>query len=574
MPRDIRQQYLFARLDELSSEDKNTVFAQACLFEPERAYELELLRSLVSGDKSFVDLPDESTGSIALPVMHALNLALQSLSIENPGTIIGSYLLVELIGRGGFSTVWRAQQQHPVRREVALKIIKIGMDTHEVIARFEAERQALALMSHPNIAAVFDAGTTESGRPFFVMELIQGIPVTEYCDKNRLSIRQRLKLFVDVCHGVNHAHQKGIIHRDLKPSNILVTDTDEGPVPKIIDFGIAKAEPKSLTSHTLHTELLRFMGTPVYSSPEHLQSGGVDVDADSDVYSLGVTLYELLAGTLPYDLDTLHSRNFDEARRILLQSDSPRLNQRLRSLQNDDLRTIAENRNTQPTTLLRMSQGDIEWIVYKCLEKDRARRYNSLAGLIGDLENFLLDKPVIARPPSRWYLISKTIMRHRVSALWIGIVVISIILGTILTITGHQNTVNERRIAQNAQMKTDEIAKFITEDVYWNQRDYGQNSALINTLEKTIKFLDQNIAEVRLPETLKAYARALEKLVYEMTLPDANNLDEEYLGKMLSTLEKALDLRREVARMSPDDVENSRTILKNEMDDDQRSTTI
>ncbi|NUQ50775.1 MAG: serine/threonine protein kinase, partial [Phycisphaerae bacterium] len=298
---------------------------------------------------------------------------------EGPGSIIGRYKLLQLIGEGGFGSVFMAQQESPVQRRVALKIIKLGMDTRQVIARFEAERQALALMEHPNIARVFDAGATEAGRPYFVMELVRGEPLTDYCDRNQLSIDERLRLFAQVCQAVQHAHQKGVIHRDLKPSNVLVTSTDGQAIPKVIDFGIAKATSARLTEKTVFTEHRQLIGTPEYMSPEQAEMTSSDIDTRSDVYSLGVLLYELLTGALPFDARRLRSAAFAEIQRIIREEEPPTPSLRLSRL--DALPSVAARRQIDPARLLRRVRGDLDWIVMKCLDKDRTRRYGTADAL-------------------------------------------------------------------------------------------------------------------------------------------------------------------------------------------------
>ena len=332
---------------------------------------------------------------------------------EYPGTRIGHYKLLEQIGEGGFGIVWMAEQEEPVRRRVALKIIKLGMDTHEVVARFEAERQALAMMEHPNIASVFDGGATATGRPYFVMELVKGVPITTYCDANQLTTRERLELFLEVCHAVQHAHQKGVIHRDLKPSNILVTVKDDRAVPKVIDFGIAKATQAALTEKTLFTCLNQWIGTPTYMSPEQAGLGSLDVDTRSDIYSLGVLLYELLTGRPPFDTRTLLTAGYDAVMRVIREDDPPRPSTRLSTLTEEELTTVATQRGAEPAMLNRSLRGDLDWIVMKALEKDRRRRYETANGLAADLRRHLDNEPVLARPPGTAYRFGKLVSRYR-----------------------------------------------------------------------------------------------------------------------------------------------------------------
>ena len=333
---------------------------------------------------------------------------------EQPGDKIGLYKLLEKVGEGGCGVVYVAEQEQPVRRRVALKVIKLGMDTREVIARFEAERQALALMDHPHIAKVLDAGATETGRPFFVMELVKGIPITRYCDENKLNTRQRLNLFIQVCHAIQHAHQKGIIHRDLKPSNILVADHDGVPVPKVIDFGIAKATTdQRLTDKTLYTAIEQFIGTPAYMSPEQAKLSGLDVDTRSDIYSLGVLLYELLTGRTPFDAQELLKEGLDAIRRTIREVEPPRPSTRLSTLQGAALTATAQRHGTESMQLLKLIRGDLDWIVMKCLEKDRTRRYDTANGLAMDLKRHLENEPVVACPPSAGYKLRKAIRRNQ-----------------------------------------------------------------------------------------------------------------------------------------------------------------
>ncbi len=346
---------------------------------------------------------------------------------SRPGTVIGHYKLLEQIGEGGMGAVFMAQQTEPIKRKVALKLIKPGMDTGQVVARFEAERQALALMDHSNIARVLDAGTTEQGRPYFVMELVRGIPITEYCISKKLSTEARLKLFIDVCHGAQHAHQKGIIHRDLKPNNVLVTLHDGKPVVKIIDFGIAKAVSQDLTERTLFTNFAQLIGTPLYMSPEQAELSGLDIDTRSDVYSLGVLLYELLTGTTPFDRDTLKKVGIEEIRRMIRETDPLKPSQRISTLKAQADSTQSSN----PTRDLKRSQlelqGELDWIVMKSLEKERERRYESASAFAADVQRYLNDDPVLACPPSTAYLFRKYNRRHK-TKLATGVVMATILV--------------------------------------------------------------------------------------------------------------------------------------------------
>jgi serine/threonine protein kinase/multisubunit Na+/H+ antiporter MnhF subunit len=335
---------------------------------------------------------------------------------EKPGDKIGRYKLLQQIGEGGCGVVYMADQEEPVKRRVALKVIKPGMDTKEVLGRFEAERQALALMEHPNICKVLDAGATETGRPFFVMELVRGMPITCYCDETRMNTEQRLELFIQVCQAIQHAHQKGIIHRDIKPSNVLVADHDGVPVPRVIDFGIAKATTgQALTDRTVFTALEQFIGTPAYMSPEQANLSGLDVDTRSDIYSLGVLLYELLTGKPPFDARRFFDAGFDEIRRIIHDEEPQRPSRKLSTLAAEEQTTAAQSRQTDSPRLIHLVRGDLDWIVMKCLEKDRNRRYETANSLASDLERHINNEPVLARPPSTVYRFQKMIRRHKLA---------------------------------------------------------------------------------------------------------------------------------------------------------------
>ncbi len=365
--------------------------------------------------------------------------------LEGPGTVIGPYKLLEQIGEGGMGQVFMAEQTAPVRRRVALKIIKPGMDSRQVIARFEAERQALAMMDHSNIARVLDAGATATGRPYFVMELVHGIPITEYCDRERLRVPARLELFVLVCRAVQHAHQKGIIHRDIKPSNVLITLHDGIPVPKIIDFGIAKATGQSLTDKTLFTGFAQLVGTPLYMSPEQAELSGLDIDTRSDIYALGVLLYELLTGSTPFDGETLREAAFDEMRRIIREEEPPKPSTRLGTL-GKTLSTVSARRGSDPRRLDHAVRGELDWIVMKALEKDRRRRYETANDFAADVTRHLTDRPVEACPPSRRYRFGKYVRRNRTILITMGLVAIVLIAGAVVsTWQAFRATIAERR---------------------------------------------------------------------------------------------------------------------------------
>jgi serine/threonine protein kinase/tetratricopeptide (TPR) repeat protein len=350
---------------------------------------------------------------------------------EAPGTVIGFYKLIEQIGEGGMGTVWMAQQTEPVKRLVAVKLIKAGMDTAQVIARFEAERQALALMDHPNIARVLDGGTTDSGRPYFVMDLVKGVPITKYCDEHRLTPRQRLELFVPVCHAIQHAHQKGIIHRDLKPSNVLVAQYDGRPVPKVIDFGVAKAAGQSLTDKTLVTGFGAIVGTLEYMSPEQAEVNQLDIDTRSDIYSLGVLLYELLTGSTPFSKKELEKAGMLEMLRVIREQEPSKPSTKLSS--SDALPTLSANRGTEPAKLTKLVRGELDWIVMKALEKDRNRRYETANGFAMDVQRYLADETVQACPPSVGYRLKKFARRNKGPVLAVSLVLLALVAGIVGT---------------------------------------------------------------------------------------------------------------------------------------------
>jgi tetratricopeptide (TPR) repeat protein len=400
---------------------------------------------------------------------------------EKPGTVIGRYKILEKISEGGMAVVYMAEQKLPVRRKVALKIIKLGMDTKEVIARFEAERQALALMDHPHIAKVFDAGTTDSGRPYFVMEMVRGISITDYCDQQKLPTRERLELFLQVCNAVQHAHQKGIIHRDLKPSNIMVTLHDGRHIAVVIDFGIAKATSQQLTEKTLFTRYAQMIDTPEYMSPEQAEMSRMDVDTRTDIYSLGVLLYELLTGTTPLASDTLRAAGYAEIQRLIRESQPPKPSTRLSSL-GETLSSTALCRQTTPENLRKTLKGDLDWIVMKSLDKDRTRRYETAHALAEDIERHLRDEPVLAGPPSTVERCRKFVRRHRAMVGGAAVVLLVLLLGIIgMAVFAFK--------ADRARDEATAFVRFLEEDIFgtldpWQAQNVGVEELLDAAHEK------------------------------------------------------------------------------------------
>jgi eukaryotic-like serine/threonine-protein kinase len=478
---------------------------------------LEALLLIDQADRGFLERPAEG---VTAPAVGGIS--------EAPGERIGPYKLVQAIGEGGMGTVWMAEQREPVKRLVALKLIKPGMDSRAVLARFEAERQALALMDHPNIAKILDGGTTRDepggvgpGRPYFVMELVKGRPLTEYCDARRLSIKDRIDLFVQICSAVQHAHQKGIIHRDLKPSNVLVTEHDGEPVPMVIDFGLAKAlnAVDSLTDRTLCTAFGTIVGTPLYMAPEQVGITALDVDTRIDIYALGVILYELLTGTTPLSKQRLKQAAWEEIRRVIREEEPPRPSLRLSS-SDDILPTVAASRQTEPLKLTRMVRGDLDWIVMKALEKDRTRRYETASGLARDLQRYLASEPVLARPPSTAYRLGKFAQRHRAAVLAGAAVLAALLAGTlvagwqaVVATRAKQHALDAAATALMKEAETRAVLDFVETKVFAAARPKGQAGGLGTsvTVRQAVeaalpfvanRFAEQPITEARLRMTM------------------------------------------------------------------------
>jgi eukaryotic-like serine/threonine-protein kinase len=466
----------FTAVSMTDAEERRRFLDQACARNAGlRAVVEEMLAASDEADpffskgRSALVLPPEEISAVAGDVDEARANAEAD---EYIGRNVGRYKLLQRIGEGGCGVVYMAEQEEPVRRRVALKIIKLGMDTKSVIARFDAERQALALMDHPNIARVLDAGATETGRPFFVMELVRGFKITDYCDQDNLDTEQRLHLFIQVCNAIQHAHQKGIIHRDIKPSNILVTMHDGRPVPKVIDFGIAKAIEGRLTEQTLFTAYEQLIGTPAYMSPEQAEMSGLDVDTRSDIYSLGVLLYELLTGKTPFNQKDLMASGLDEMRRKLREDEPQRPSTILTTLHGTELRVTAEHRHSEPPRLVSLVKGDLDWIVMKSLEKDRKRRYETANGLAMDVQRYLNNEPVVARPPSRLYRLQKLVRRNRVVFGAGTAVALALVAGlgasTWLFFKAEEARTNEAKLRRQAEAreKLTEAVMLVTQEKY------------------------------------------------------------------------------------------------------------
>ena len=451
---------------------------------------------------------------------------------EKPGSQIGCYRLVRVIGEGGMGIIYLAEQQQPIKRQVALKVIKPGMDSKRVIARFEAERQALALLDHPNIAHVYDAGTTETGRPYFVMEYVKGLPITDYCDHHKLSVEDRLNLFRQVCLALYHAHQKGIIHRDIKPSNILVSMQDEKAVPKIIDFGVAKALRQSLTERTLATDDTQLLGTPEYMSPEQADMANEDIDTRSDIYSLGVLLYVLLTGVLPFDSDTLREGGIDHVRQVIRETDPKTPSTRLAKL-GEEANTIAKNRRMEIQILTKHLRKELEWIPLKAMRKERAERYRSASELADDIKNYLTGIPLIAGPPGTGYKLKKFVRRNRVLVGGIVAILVVLFVGVLVSTIF---AVGQARARTEAQA----VADFLRNDLLASvdpERGMGRDVTIRSFLDIASeslndKFTNEPLVEASIRETIGWTYRQLGELkAAEPHLERALKIYEEQLGR-------------------------------------------
>ena len=593
---------LFTRAKKLGLHERDLFLVEACNGDDDLRRDVDRLLSAAGEPLPFAELADDLRGAReqidAVPAAATMTDEQPEL-IHERGTRIGPYKLLEKIGEGGFGLVYVAEQREPVRRKVALKIIKLGMDTRQVIARFEAERQALAMMDHPNIAKVFDAGATDTGRPYFVMELVRGVPITEYCDTEKLDNRARLDLFTSVCHAIQHAHQKGVIHRDIKPSNVMVTLHDGVPVPKVIDFGIAKATSGELTDKTIYTLHRQMLGTPAYMSPEQAEMSGLDIDTRSDIYSLGVLLYELLTGTTPFDPERLRSAAYGEIQRIIREEEPHKPSARVSSLLSEP-RTpvrgpyepqaqapgpspprekpiaraqgssaftqpvprspcpdpssaidIAKHRRTDPRSLAKQLRGDLDWIVMKCLEKDRTRRYETANGLGMDINRHLKNEPVLAGPPGAAYKFKKFTKRNKAAIATVGVVTAALLLGLTLAIYGFITASNERdqkvaaleRARANFEKAREAVDHMLTEVSEKELAGLPQMEQVRRSLlEKALSFYEEFLAEqsddpeVRV-ETGRSYGRAAE---IQALLGLQNEAEQSY-RKAIALIERSGD---------------------------------
>jgi serine/threonine protein kinase len=507
-----------------SPEDRAAFLEQACQGDTHLLGEIKTLVHDHFRAGSFLERP-----------VAQIDPALSPPIAEAPGSMIGPYKLLEQIGEGGMGTVWMAEQAEPVARKVALKIVKPGMDSRQVIGRFEAERQALALMDHPNISKILDAGATDSGRPYFVMELVNGIPIIDYCDQHRLTTRKRLELFITVCQAVQHAHQKGIIHRDLKPTNILVADCDNHAVAKIIDFGVAKAIGQQLTERTMLTEFGQVIGTVEYMSPEQAKLNQLDIDTRTDIYSLGVLLYELVAGETPFDRERLRSAAFDEMLRIIREEEPPTLSTRLSTSQS--LASIAANRQLEPQKLAALVRGDLDWIVFRAMEKDRSRRYETAAALASDIQRHLADEPVEARQPTRAYRLKKFVRRNKLGVLATSAIALALAVGMILASAGFIQARRQAAIARTQATRALQVQHFLQGMLGSINPDTGGGGAV--TVQQVLdraaskvetEFADQPETRAVLHETIGRTYRGLQLLEPSMQqLQMAVDLRRRYL---------------------------------------------
>jgi serine/threonine protein kinase len=542
--------------------DEKAIFNVARQIDSPRA-RLEYLRQVCAADadllvrvETLLRAYEEQASFLESPPAGNAFATIDQPVIEKPGTQIGPYKLLQQIGEGGMGTVFMAEQTQPVQRNVALKIIKPGMDSGQVVARFEAERQALALMDHPHIAKVLDAGTTGSGRPYFVMELVKGLPITKYCDERRLAPKQRLELLVSVCQAVQHAHQKGVIHRDLKPSNVLVAEYDDQAVAKVIDFGVAKATGSKLTERTMFTEFGQIVGTLEYMSPEQAKLNALDIDTRSDIYALGVLLYELLTGTTPLEKKRFREAAFDEMLRIIREEEPPKPSTRLSTV--DDLPSIAANRSLEPRKLSGLVRGELDWIVMKALEKNRNRRYETANGFALDIQRYLADEAVQACPPSAAYRIRKFARRNRGPVLAAALVLIAVLVGIAGTTMGLLQARDERDRVRAAQEK-ERLALIEAEENFQTAREAVDKMYTRAAEEMRDKPQVEQIRRALLEDVLRFYRGFLKKknddpaIRYESALSQ-RRVGEIYgfLGDLKESLENYQQATAMLAALSPE----------------------
>ncbi|MEX2559532.1 MAG: protein kinase, partial [Pirellulales bacterium] len=533
MPSLSEEEIFAAALEQPSPHERRAFLDRACQGDVHLRAQVEALLAAHDHPDSFLEPPAAGVaGTVDVPPLQ-----------EKPGTLIGPYKLLQVIGEGGMGVVFMAEQTQPVQRKVALKVIKPGMDSRQVIARFEAERQALAMMDHVNIARVFDAGATDAGRPYFVMELVHGAPITQYCDDNHLTPRERLELFVPVCQAIQHAHQKGIIHRDIKPSNVMITLYDGKPVPKVIDFGVAKATEQKLTERTLFTQYGTMVGTLEYMSPEQAEMSALGIDTRSDIYSLGVLLYELLTGSTPLSHKRVKEVAYAEILRMIKEEEPPKPSTRL-SDSGEALASISANRHTEPAKLTKLVRGELDWIVMKTLEKDRNRRYETASGFAADVQRYLNDEPVQACPPSATYRLKKFLRRNKEAVLAAAVVVLALVAGIIGTTWGMIRAADaEASAVQEAEQK--ELAL----------NDKIKALAAAKTSEQDAKSKEALAKEARKEavESLKDARAAVDQLLTRVAHRVANVPQMEPLRRDL--LQDALKFHQKFLQKKSDDPE-------------------
>jgi serine/threonine protein kinase/tetratricopeptide (TPR) repeat protein len=536
-PKNMRAEEIFAEALEMTSSDRFAWIDEVCGDDSDLRAEVQSLLDHVPGGEKLLEgsILKKEMGNLAA---ESLDETLEIAGAYDTGDLIGPYRLLRKIGEGGMGEVWLAEQTKPIQRQVAVKIIKAGMDTREVVARFHAERQALALMEHPSIAQVFDAGATGQGRPYFAMEYVKGVPITEYCDKHRLTNQERLKLFQQLCDGVQHAHLKAVIHRDLKPNNVLVTEVDGKPLPKIIDFGIAKATAQRLTEMTMFTEMGQIIGTPEYMSPEQADLSGEDVDTRTDVYSLGVILYELLVGVLPFDARMLRQAGYEGIRRIIREKDPRRPSTRIGTL-SEKTEAIVKARRTGPKRLTTWLKGDLDWILMRTLDKDRGRRYGSPSELSSDIERHLKDEPVSAGPPTARYRMGKFYRRNRAGVL-VGGAMLVVLIGFAGTMAFQARVIAEERDRANHEAQVaNQVAAFLA-NMLGDADPQQMGTTLAEDMRERVTHAQiyAGASEEEFTAAMAAYDAAVEGI--NPTDAALRLIDDEVLSRAAVTIEEEL----------------------------------